>query len=258
MEQVEGEAGAAGPERVAQGYGAAVHIGALAVEAELPLDGQVLRGERLVDLDQIQVVERQARGGKRPAGGGHRPDPHHARVHSCDAPREQPADRPEPALAGVLLAGHDQCGGAVTDPRCVAGGDDTVLFEIRRQLGQRLDGGARTHVLVGRPGHVLPRLPVLQHHRHHLVGERARLPACLGAGLAACGVAVHRLAPDVVPLGQPLRGLGHREAATGVAQRLPQGVLQRRGGSEPESPARATDHMRRLAHRLGAAGKHHT
>src|SRR5437016_9070694 len=65
MEQVEGEAGAAGPERVAQGYGAAVHIGTLTVEAELPLDGQVLRGERLVDLDQIHVIERQARGGKR-------------------------------------------------------------------------------------------------------------------------------------------------------------------------------------------------
>ena len=56
-----GDAGAARAERVAQGDGAAVDVGALAVEAELPLDGQVLGGEGLVDLDQVHVVQREAR-----------------------------------------------------------------------------------------------------------------------------------------------------------------------------------------------------
>ena len=38
---------------------AAVDVDLVAIEAELLLDRQVLRGERLVDLDQIDVVERE-------------------------------------------------------------------------------------------------------------------------------------------------------------------------------------------------------
>ena len=35
---------------------AAVDVDLLAIEAQLLLDGQVLRGERFVDLDEIEVV----------------------------------------------------------------------------------------------------------------------------------------------------------------------------------------------------------
>ena len=60
MQQVQGDAGAARAQRVAQGHGPAVEVGALAVETELTLDGEVLRGEGLVDLDQVHVAQGQA------------------------------------------------------------------------------------------------------------------------------------------------------------------------------------------------------
>ena len=80
--------------------------------------------------------------------------------------------------------------------------------------------------------------------------------AAFARRLAPRGEAVHRFAPDAVPLGEALRGLGHGEAAVRVAQRLPQRVLERRRRPEPQSPARAPHHVRRLAHGFGAAGEH--
>ena len=47
-------------ERMAERDRAAVDVDLVAIEAELLLDGEILRGERLVDLDEIDVVERQA------------------------------------------------------------------------------------------------------------------------------------------------------------------------------------------------------
>ena len=70
------------------------------------------------------------------------------------------------------------------------------------------------------------------------------------------GVGVDRRAIEPVALGELLRGLRHREPAVAVAQRLPERVLERRGRAEPKAPARAAHHVRRLAHRLGAAGEH--
>src|SRR5262245_32742369 len=67
MQQVRGDPRSAGPERVAEGDRAPIHVGALAVEAELTLDREVLRGERLVDLDQVHVLERESRVGQRPS-----------------------------------------------------------------------------------------------------------------------------------------------------------------------------------------------
>ena len=42
-----------------------------------------------------------------------------------------------------------------------------------------------------------------------------------------------------------------------VAQRFPERVLERRRRAQPEAPAGAAHHVRRLAHRLGASGEHH-
>src|SRR5262245_42394754 len=48
---------AGGPERVADGDGAAVHVDALPLQPELLLHRQVLRRERFVDLEQIDLFE---------------------------------------------------------------------------------------------------------------------------------------------------------------------------------------------------------
>ncbi len=46
---------------MAEGDGAAVHVHARGVPAELAADGAALRGERFVGLDEVDVVERPAR-----------------------------------------------------------------------------------------------------------------------------------------------------------------------------------------------------
>src|SRR3954468_21020947 len=67
VEQMGGDAATAGAERMPERHGASVDIGALAVEAELPFDRQVLCRERLVDLYQVHVLEREPRVGQRVA-----------------------------------------------------------------------------------------------------------------------------------------------------------------------------------------------
>ncbi len=58
-------------ERVAERDGAAVHVDPLPIEAELFLDRQVLRRERFVDLDEIDVL--QGEPGPMPINAGSTP-----------------------------------------------------------------------------------------------------------------------------------------------------------------------------------------
>src|SRR3954447_14435408 len=79
VEQRDDEARAAHPERVADGDRTAVHVHAVAVEAEFSDDGKALRCERLVQLDEIELADRNARASEKLANRRHRPDPHQTR-----------------------------------------------------------------------------------------------------------------------------------------------------------------------------------
>src|SRR5262245_993776 len=68
------------PERVAERDRAAVHVHALLVEPELPDDGEALRRERLVQLDEVDVRGGDAGALQQLAHGRDRPDAHHARI----------------------------------------------------------------------------------------------------------------------------------------------------------------------------------
>src|SRR6478735_7709295 len=57
VEQVRGKAGAAGGEGMSERDRTPIDVGAGAVEPQLLLDREVLRRERLVDLDQIDLRE---------------------------------------------------------------------------------------------------------------------------------------------------------------------------------------------------------
>src|SRR4029453_15340701 len=63
VERLGHEDGARAAQRVTQGDGAAVDVGALDVGAELTLPGQHHRGERLVDLEQVDVADAHAGAG---------------------------------------------------------------------------------------------------------------------------------------------------------------------------------------------------
>src|SRR5438445_9505807 len=56
VEQVDRDAGAACGERVADGDRAAVHVGPGPIQSQLPLHGEVLRGERLVHFDEVHLL----------------------------------------------------------------------------------------------------------------------------------------------------------------------------------------------------------
>src|SRR4051795_2572074 len=86
-------------DRVAQRDPGAVDVHALEVgrrEAPLPGHREDLAGERLVELDQIDVLQldaglREGLGGRRHGADAHRP-----RRHPAHAPRDQPGQRPQP------------------------------------------------------------------------------------------------------------------------------------------------------------------
>ena len=76
LQQRGGELGARAAQRMPQRDGAAVHVHLGQVEAQHLDHGQRLRRERLVQLDQVDLVQRQSRQLQRLGDGVHRPHPH--------------------------------------------------------------------------------------------------------------------------------------------------------------------------------------
>src|SRR4051794_35592402 len=98
-----GEAGAGAAERVAEGDRAAVDVEPLFVDPELTGAGEDLGGERLVDLDQVDVVEREAGVGERVGYRLQRPDAHDRRVDAGDAGGDDAGQRLGAEFLGALF-----------------------------------------------------------------------------------------------------------------------------------------------------------
>ena len=131
------QAGAGHAERVADGDRAAVDVEPVEVDAEVLVGRHDLGGERLVDLDQVDVADGHARRapglacvastGPRPMISGERPR---------DAGGHDAGERREAEL-GRLGVGHDHHrGGAVVERAAVAGGDHAVGAEDRLRAGR--------------------------------------------------------------------------------------------------------------------------
>src|SRR5262249_32687570 len=101
VHQVSEDARARGPQRMADGDGAAVDVGALPIEPQLLLHRQILWCEGLVDLHQIEIGELEAGTLERLAHRRRRPDAHDGWVAARDAPIEHARQR----LPAVLLTG---------------------------------------------------------------------------------------------------------------------------------------------------------
>ena len=165
--------------RVPEGDGAATRVQLGRVRVELGGPGQRHRGERLVDLVGVEVVDRQARALEDLVSGRDRPRQHDLGVGADDSEAVQPGSRREPELVGLRLA-HDQRGRrAIGQRRGVAGRDHPVdLRVVRRELvgpehrwqcGEPVGGRIRPDGLVhGVPG------AVGQLHRNDLSVEGTR------------------------------------------------------------------------------------
>ena len=85
---------------MADGDGAAVDIDLLGVEAQLAHARDRLAGERLVELDQVEVVDRQTRAIQRLARGGDRSKTHGRRIDPGHRARHHAGNGPPAELAG--------------------------------------------------------------------------------------------------------------------------------------------------------------
>ena len=142
------EPGAAHAERVPDRDRAAVDVHPLLVEAELAHDGEALRRERLVQLDEIELVDGHPGAVEELAHGRDGPDAHHRRVDAGGRRAGEHAERLDPERPRPLLARDHERRGTVVDPARVARGDRPALPERRLQRRELLDRRVRPRMLV--------------------------------------------------------------------------------------------------------------
>ena len=204
------------------GDGAAVRVDSRVVvrDAERIEEGEHLDGERLVDLEQPDVVDAEAGELERPPRRRHRSGAHHLGLDAGVRVGHQPHLGREPQLGGGLGGGEQGRSRAVGQRRRGRRCDTATRAERRRQPGHPLDGGAGSGRLVG--GRQPPAsLRVDDGDRHQVRGDLAvgegggvlRL-RCRAVGVCPC------LGQGRVPVVQVLRRRAHDE---GVGRHQPLG-----------------------------------
>src|SRR5436853_3368798 len=89
---------------------ASVDVGALAIQSHLPLNGKVLRGEGLINLDQVDVRQPQTGSLKRLFGGRYWSDSHYVGCNSRNTPGDDSAERLSLHSPSRVFGGdHERC-----------------------------------------------------------------------------------------------------------------------------------------------------
>src|SRR5439155_11215078 len=194
------QARAAGADRVSQRDGAAVDVDAVLVDRQHPRRIQRHRGERLVDLDQVEVVNFEAGLLQRVAQGQGRHCVQPRVPVGAHAVGDDLDQRLGAKLPRTLLRHDDDGGRTVRDLRRVAGGDRPVLLERRRELAQRFDSRLGTYALIA----------IELEHRNHLVLQRSAVrPRAGGTLVRTRGPCVLVLAAQLELLVDLIRALAH-------------------------------------------------
>src|SRR5439155_14427549 len=129
---------------------AAVHVDLVGIEAEFADAGDRLRGERFVDLDEVEVVDRQTGALQRLRN---RFDRAGSRVRGLDARARPAADdraRLQPELPRAFGARHDDRGAGVVDTARVAGRDGAAFLVVRLESRELLQARVAPRPLVDR------------------------------------------------------------------------------------------------------------
>ena len=156
VDQVQGDPGPGRPDGVAQRDGAAVHVDLLVPDAQVPhgLDGD--GGERLVDLDQVQVGHAQASPAERAPDRGRRLGLQRGVRAGHDTVRADRGQHRRTVLRRRLGRHHHDGGRAVRDLRRGGGRDRAVGGERgpqRRSAPPRWCPAARPRRCRTRPAH---------------------------------------------------------------------------------------------------------
>src|SRR5258708_6045782 len=120
VEELDGELGAGAAEGVAEGNRAAVDVDLLLVEAKLADDRERLRGEGLVQLDQVDIRKREPSELERPRHRGDRTNSHDLRSHPGDGEADETRQWLQSQCIGLASLHDDDRGGAVARLRRVA------------------------------------------------------------------------------------------------------------------------------------------
>ena len=229
---------------------AAVDVHLVLVHAEHAHGVEGNRGESLVDLEQVDVIDREARllegllsgVGGRPGQVGklvrHRGLGHHR------------GQRLAPVALCPLLAGEHQGAGAVVHARGIAGGVVALLVERPGQRGQLLERRLPARALIDLDGRVA--LLRLHRDRHDLLGQPALVRGFDGQLVGAERKAVHVRARDLELLADLVGLLAHVLAAERVGEAILDHAVERLGVAHAVAEAGVVEQVGRLRHRLHA------
>ena len=235
--------------------GAAVHIDLRRIEPQLADDGNRLRGERLVQLEQIDVADLKAGAIEHLPHRRDRPDAHHLRIDAGRHVREDARERLLPQRVCFFRRRNDRGGGAVVDAGRIAGGHRAVLLEGRLQRAELFRRGPRARVLI-RVDENRIAFALRHRYRHDLVFETPFRDRAHGARLALRGERVLIRARHLVTRRHFFGGDAHVGEADRAGQPLVQHRVDRVAVAHAIAPPRAREQIRRVRHRLCAAGNH--
>src|SRR5450756_2538933 len=132
---------AGGRERVTEGDRAAprVHPRVIVGDLEVAEEDEHLHGERLVDLDEADVVHGEVVTGEELLGRGDGADAHHLGLAAGKGEVNKAHLRGEAQLRGDVFRRQDAPGRAVVDAARVAGGDPAMGTERRLERAQPVE-----------------------------------------------------------------------------------------------------------------------
>src|SRR5882672_7657382 len=179
---------------------AAVDVDLLGVEREVADAGDRLRRERFVELDEIDLIDRETCALERFLRRRNWPEAHAARIDTSHRGRNDARER-------LFGARADQEGRrSIVDSARAGCRDRAVLLERGLQLRDRFHRRAGAWILILRK-----RRAVGEGNRHQLVREYALLERPLGALLALHRKRILLGARDLVALCHDFRGLAERD-----------------------------------------------
>ena len=162
------------PSGMAERDGAAVRVDLRHVGTGGALPAEHDRRERLVDLDQVDVVDREPVAFEQVLGGGDRAGEHEHRVAAHEARVDDAGPRLQPERVGLLRGHEQQRAGAVADLRRGAGGVERgIAVEHRLEVGERLERGVAQAFVAGRRCGCRP-----ARRRRRASAPRSARPAC--------------------------------------------------------------------------------
>ena len=227
------------------------------VDAQFVGAAKNLGRKGFVDLDDVHIVDAEARAGEGLLAGGYRAVAHDLWRNTGDRCGYNTGTGLNTGLFAGFARADDQGRGAIVDARGVAGSHH-ASFEQRAQAGQCLVGGLRPRMLIAvhADGWFFPALRDVNGHNLFII--EAIFQGSVVSGLALSGKLIHGVPAEVELPGNVVGGFGH-----GVGTEV--GLNARVGEAGPDGTVKGTKvaaerafalghHKRCPAHAFSAAG----